>query len=182
MTRTDTTKFLSNILVSTRLSGFGKYWAREVTLDYGTHDVRRIDFLQFCPENQVSVSGIEKGSFVAYEIKSCIEDVFSGNGLNFVAEKNYIVLTMETWKKLISNQDKLFQHVSSCNPSGSCHFGILVAVPDGREETEEFDSPTPLDTPGIKWNLRVVRPCREGARKRAMAELLFCMLRAGQRL
>lgn len=181
MNRAQTTKFLSDVLIGSRFSGLGKYWAREVSLDYGTTNVRRIDFLQFCPQNQVAIDGIEKGSFIAYEIKSCVDDVFSGNGLNFVAEKNYIVTTMDTWKKLIPRQDDLLRHVSSCNPPGSCHFGIMVAVPNGRIETDEFDSPTPIDKPGVVWQLCVVRPCREGSRKRSMTELLFCMLRAGRR-
>lgn len=159
----------------------GKYWAREVSLDYGSINVRRIDFLQFCPAHQVSIDGIEKGSFVVYEIKSCIEDVFSGNGVNFVAEKNYIVTTTETWKRLIpkyKNGD-LTKHIIEHNPPGSGHFGIMVAVPDHRAPEEEFETPTPLDQPDITWKLVVVVPCRDGHRKRSMPELLFCMLRAG---
>ena len=35
MNRKETTKFLSDLLISNRLSGMGKYYASEVTLDYG---------------------------------------------------------------------------------------------------------------------------------------------------
>ena len=59
MDRKSITKFLGNLLIENRLTGtLGKYWASEVSLDYGTTHVRRVDFMQFCPENQVDISGI----------------------------------------------------------------------------------------------------------------------------
>lgn len=63
MDRRETTDFLSNQLIINRLSGRGKYWADEVSIDYGTTDVKRIDFLQFEPSGVVSISDIEKGIF-----------------------------------------------------------------------------------------------------------------------
>lgn len=94
MNRKEITKFLSDLLVRDRFSGMGKYYAREVSIDYGTKDVKRVDFVQFEPAGVTSISSIEKGIFTCYEVKSCKEDVFSGNGLNFFGEKNYIVTTM----------------------------------------------------------------------------------------
>ena len=38
------------------------YWAREVTFDYATTNVVRVDFMKFKPVNN-TVSGIEKGDF-----------------------------------------------------------------------------------------------------------------------
>lgn len=89
MKRSETTKFLSRLLEKSRFSGPGKYWAREVSLDYGyaAGKARRVDYMQFIPENQCSISAIEKGIFACYEIKSCKEDIYSGNGLNFIGEK-----------------------------------------------------------------------------------------------
>lgn len=57
MTRSETTKFLSRLLEKSRFSGPGKYWAREVSLDYGyaAGKPRRIDYMQFSPENQCSI-------------------------------------------------------------------------------------------------------------------------------
>ena len=95
MNRKDTTKFLGDLLVSDRFGGMDKYYAREVSVDYGTREVKRVDFMQFEPAGVTSISSIEKGIFTCYEVKSCKEDVFSGNGLNFLGEKNYIVTTME---------------------------------------------------------------------------------------
>ena len=53
MKRSETTKFLSRLLEKSRFSGPGKYWAREVSLDYGyaAGKPRRVDYMQFIPEN-----------------------------------------------------------------------------------------------------------------------------------
>lgn len=45
MTRKETTKFLSDLLVKEKFSGMGKYYASEVTLNYGSADVKRVDFM-----------------------------------------------------------------------------------------------------------------------------------------
>ena len=74
MNRKEITKFLGELLKSHKFSGMSKYWASEVTLDYGTKDVKRVDFMQFEPLHQYSVSGLEKGIFICYEVKSCKAD------------------------------------------------------------------------------------------------------------
>ena len=68
MKRSETTKFLSRLLEKSRFSGPGKYWAREVSLDYGyaAGKARRVDYMQFIPENQCSISAIEKGKFAQH--------------------------------------------------------------------------------------------------------------------
>ncbi|MFR2212953.1 MAG: hypothetical protein ACLS61_03530 [Ruminococcus sp.] len=43
--------------------------------------------MQFSPADQMSISGIEREYLHCYEIKSCKEDVYSGNGLNFWERK-----------------------------------------------------------------------------------------------
>ena len=45
------------------------YWAREVTFDYITSNRIRVDYMRFKPLN-TTISGIEKGDFYCYEIKS----------------------------------------------------------------------------------------------------------------
>ena len=37
MNRKETTKFISDLLVREKLSGRGKYYASEVSIDYGTY-------------------------------------------------------------------------------------------------------------------------------------------------
>lgn len=182
MNRIDTTKFLGGILVATRLAGIGKYYASEVSIDAGTTHSKRVDFVQFIPENQMSVSGIEKGIFVCYEVKSCKEDLYSGHGLNFFGEKNYIVTTMECYKSILEDYrgKKIDQYLAEHYPESSNYYGILVAVPSERSAADEFENPTPLGGNATDWKLESVINCRSGPRKRSMTELLFCMLRSGK--
>lgn len=180
MNRKNTTKFLSELLVSTRLTGQGKYYAKEVSIDYGTTNVKRIDFMQFEPAGVIYQSDIEKGIFTCYEVKSCKEDIYSGNGLNFIGEKNYIVTTMECYKEIQQDMrdGKLWKHIRECCPESSAHFGIMVPVPYLSNLTDEYENPTDLSV-DIRWKLEIVFPCNKGRRKRSITELLFCMLRSG---
>lgn len=68
MDRKQTTKFLTKTLIETRLSD-RKYYAKEVTLDYGTSHPKRVDVMEFKPQGVIYASDIEKGIFVCYEIK-----------------------------------------------------------------------------------------------------------------
>lgn len=67
------------------------YWAKEVTFDYATSTAVRVDFMKFKPVNN-TVSGIEKGDFYCYEVKSSVEDFHSKNGHNFLGDYNYYVM------------------------------------------------------------------------------------------
>lgn len=67
------------------------YWAKEVTFDYATMNAIRVDYMRFAPINN-SVSGIEKGDFYCYEIKSSVADFASKNGHNFIGDFNYYVM------------------------------------------------------------------------------------------
>lgn len=166
--RKDITSFLSELLIHEKFSGIGKYWASEVSLDYGHGQgkAKRVDFMQFKPQNQLSISGLEKGEFTCYEIKSCKADIFSGHGLNFEGEHNYIVTTMETWKDLIANGQERIPH----------NVGIMVACQ--KNTYAEFENPTPLSETG-NWRLEIIRNSHPVDRKRSITELLFCMLRSG---
>lgn len=182
MDRVKITRFLEKLLKSSRLSGMGKYWASEVSVDACTANGKggRVDFMQFEPPNQCSVGALEKGIFICYEIKSCKKDVYSGNGLNFYGEKNYIITTMQCYKDiLLELRDGTFdKHISKVNPDASKNFGIMVAVPYGRDKVQEFEKPTPIDE-DTSWRLEVIKPCIVGARKKSLTELLFCMVRSG---
>ena len=94
------------------------YWAKEVTLDYSTNHAARVDYMRFKPVNN-SVSGIEKGDFYCYEIKSSVEDFHSGHGLNFFGDYNYLVMP-----------EKVYATVSLEIP----HY-VGVYVPEGAELT-----------------------------------------------
>lgn len=182
MDRKNTTEFLGNLLEKDRFEGAGKYWAKEVSIDpwaaRGTP--KRVDYMQFVPAGQCSVSDIEKGVFVCYEIKSCRQDVYSGNGLNFLGEKNYMVTTMECYKELLPDlRDGTFlRHLRETTPEASHHFGVMVAIPFMSEMADEFENPTGIDAER-RWKLAVIKQCNPGLRKKPMTELLFCMLRSG---
>lgn len=181
MDRSETTKFLRNLLIRDRFSRMGKYWASEVSVDYGSTYVKRVDFMQFEPAGVVYQSDIEKGMFTCFEIKSCKEDVYSGNGLNFLGEKNYVVTTMECYKSIKTDiaNGRLSEHIKSCCPESSLYYGVMVAVPYMSDIGDEYENPTPLSD-DTKWELRVIYPCHKGGRKRSTTELLFCMLRSGK--
>ena len=185
MNRKETTKFLTEVLLYDRLRD-RKYYAKEVTLDYGTTHSKRVDVMQFLPKGVTYSSDIEKGIFICYEIKSCREDLYSGNGLNFYGEKNYIVMTMETWKDIQDDyrNGDLGRYISNNYPESSKYYGILVPVPsyiDLRNSDaiyKEYENPTPIDNIPYNWKLWSAINCREGYRNRSMNELLFCMLRS----
>lgn len=185
MNRQNTTLFLGKLLETDRLNKMGSHWAKEVSVDPWSANGKRVDYMQFSPGDQMSVSGIEKGIFTCYEIKSCEEDVYSGNGLNFLGEKNYIVTTMECYKDILPGirGSRLTRHIDKCFPESSHYYGIMVAIPQWYSVEDEFENPTklpenPCDT--SDWKLATVIPCRVGPRKRSMTELLFCMLRSGK--
>lgn len=164
LNRKETTKFLSNLLISDRFRGIGKYWAREVSLDYGTTNVKRVDFMEFRPEGVTSVSDIEKGIFACYEVKSCKADFNSGYGKNFITEANYFVMPMKLYKEIVEE----IPH----------DVGVIVPIPLYGNILEEFENPTEL-TQEREWKMGIVKPTHLRKRQRSMIELLFCMLRSG---
>lgn len=169
MNRKEITEWLRKLLIENKLQGFGKHYSSEVTFDYGTKKVRRIDFLLFEPLNQMCIDSIEKGTFTVFEIKSCKADFKSGYGRNFIAEKNYYVMTMETYKSL------LYKEIAELPPE----VGVYVAIPTSKDVYDEFVSPTDIES-DCKWKLHCIKKSIGGNRYRSMIELLFCMLRSGK--
>jgi hypothetical protein len=91
------------------------YWAREVTFDYATSNAVRVDYMRFVAKNN-SVSGIEKGDFYCYEIKSSVEDFHSKCGHNFLGDFNYYVMPKDVY-------DIVKQEIP---------YGVGVYIPSGR--------------------------------------------------
>ena len=75
------------------------YWAAEVTFDYGTSNAIRVDFMRFKPVNN-TISGIEKGDFYCYEVKSSVQDFHSRNGHNFIGDFNYYVMPEDVYEQV----------------------------------------------------------------------------------
>lgn len=98
MTRGETTKFLSELAEKLINPTHDPriYWAKEVTFDYSTAHAVRVDYMKFKPANN-TVSGIEKGDFYCYEVKSSVEDFHSKNGHNFIGDFNYYIMPKKVY-------------------------------------------------------------------------------------
>lgn len=125
------------------------YMAREVTFDYATGNAIRVDFMEFKPVNN-SVSGIEKGDFYCYEVKSSVEDFHSKNGHNFIGEYNYYVMPQEVYMEVAKE----------------IPFYVGVFVPAGKHHSGEW------------YNLQSVKKARKRDRSRPIAEMLLMMFRS----
>lgn len=128
------------------------YWAREVTFDYGTMNAVRVDFMKFKPVNN-TVSGIEKGDFYCYEVKSSVEDFRSKNGHNFLGDYNYYVMPEEVYEQI---KKEIPYHVG-------------VYVPDGMNYQGEW------------YNLKAIKKAKRKDRSRPVSEMLLMMFRSAAR-
>ena len=101
--RREITKALSNYLEKhlNRHNDTRIYIAREVTFDYATGHAIRVDYMRFKPVNN-TVSGIEKGDFYCYEVKSSVDDFHSKNGHNFIGDFNYYVMPADVYATVSS--------------------------------------------------------------------------------
>ena len=100
------------------------YWAKEVTFDYASAHMVRVDYMRFAPLNN-SVSGIEKGDFFCCEIKSSVEDFNSHNGHNMLGDFNYYVMTQDVFDQV---KERIPAAVGVLCPSGD---GSLKSVKKG---------------------------------------------------
>lgn len=85
------TEFLGKLLYEEKLCGMGMYWAKEVVVDYGSSKAKtkRIDFMQYIPDGQCSISSLEKGIFICYEVKAAKKMFTAETDLIFRREKLY---------------------------------------------------------------------------------------------
>ena len=191
MNRKETTEFLSNLLIQERLSGVGKYYAKEVVFDYGTAHPKRVDFVQYAPGGATYIGEIENGKCICYEIKSCKEDVYSGNGLNFFGDENYIVTTMECYKSLLPDMQsgKLSKHIIEMNDNRLPGYSFLIAVPDKtvlerfnpqQALMKEYENTTPLESYDYWRFAKMSTNSKKTCRTRSLTEFLFCMVRSGR--
>lgn len=125
------------------------YLAREVTFDYASGNAFRVDFLQFKPENN-SVSGIEKGNFYCYEVKSSVEDFHSKNGHNFIGDYNYYVMPEEVYEVV----------------KKEIPWAVGVYVPESKNHKGDW------------YNLKCVSKAWKKDRNKPLHEMLFMMFRS----
>lgn len=127
------------------------YMAKEVTFDYATGHAVRVDYMRFKPLNN-TVSGIEKGDFYCYEIKSSVEDFHSKNGHNFIGDYNYYVMPAE-----------VFEKVKNEIPG---YIGVYIS---SLKEYRGF------------LGLTLARKARRKDRERSCSEMIFMMFRSYER-
>ncbi len=128
------------------------YWAKEVTFNYTTGNTIRVDYMKFKPVNN-TVSGIEKGDFYCYEVKSSVEDFHSKNGHNFIGDYNYYVMPEDVFEKV---KDEI-------------PYRIGVLVPDGKNYLGDW------------YDLRSVKKAKRKDRDRPLSEMLLMMFRSAAR-
>lgn len=128
------------------------YWAREVTFDYATADVVRVDFMRFKPVNN-TVSGIEKGDFYCYEVKSSVEDFHSKNGHNFLGDYNYYVMPAAVYE----------------NVKDEIPYKVGVLVPQKKNYLGDW------------YDLKSVKKAMRKDRTRPVSEMLLMMFRSAAR-
>ena len=167
MKRGEITSLLENELIRLRLERKDAYayWAHEVWLDRYTSHEKRVDFVQFEPKGGPMYTDgphVEHGKFTFYEVKSCMADLKSGNGLTFEGDENFIVMPVEMFAK--------YKGERIDNPDGyvATHTRyakyLLYGIGKGGKPTF-FQDPIPLRNDWL-------------CRKRSASELLLCMMRA----
>lgn len=128
------------------------YWAKEVTFDYATSNAVRVDYMKFKPVNN-TFSGIEKGDFYCYEVKSSVEDFHSKNGHNFIGDFNYYVMPEDVYEKV---KDEI-------------PYKVGVLVPEKKNYRGEW------------YDLKSVKKSARKDRERPVSEMLLMMFRSAAR-
>lgn len=128
------------------------YWAAEVTFDYGTSNAVRVDYMKFKPVNN-TVSGIEKGDFYCFEVKSSVEDFRSKNGHNFLGDFNYYVMPEEVYEKI----------------KNEIPYKVGVYIPNGKNRKGDW------------YDLKSVKKSLRKDRERPVSEMLLMMFRSATR-
>lgn len=128
------------------------YWAKEVTFDWATSHSVRVDFMKFKPVNN-TVSGIEKGDFYCYEVKSSVDDFHSKNGHNFIGDYNYYVMPEEVYEQI----------------KQEIPYRVGVYVPAGMNYQGEW------------YDLKAIKKAKRQDRNRPVSEMLLMMFRSAAR-
>lgn len=130
MGRKETTKALSQLLEK-HINPHNDpriYMSKEITFDYGTEHSVRVDYMRFVPVNN-TISGIEKGDFYCYEIKSSVDDFHSKNGHNFIGDFNYYIMPLDVYEKV---KDEIPYQVGVYSPAETWRGECLVSVKKGK--------------------------------------------------
>lgn len=174
MNRAETTELLSALLERDVLSG--THWAKEVKYLKADGTLGRVDYMSFRPREQrygPTAAAVEGGKFTCYEIKSCIDDLRSGHGLNFIGERNAMVMPMGLYRRL--------------SQADTMDVSVYVPIPyyEGRATDDmkwrEYEEPHAMTPDKREWRLaKMTDQPFDGNRRHSAAELLYAMLKAGR--
>lgn len=172
MTRADITAGLST-LVEAHLSKQGRPWAKEVTI-HNLGDVRP-DYVSVMADygGLADICHIERASVAIYEVKSCMADVKSGNGLNAIGDINWLVLPYELHRELVFSDESLVP----------CWFGKAWPMPEGWS-FGNIDSMPAYEGQVDGWRLHWAgahHPPEHHGRKAPLVAYLWAMTYAGVR-
>lgn len=144
------------------------YWAKEVTFDYATGHKVRVDYMRFNPVNN-SISGIEKGDFYCYEIKSSVEDFRSKHGHNFIGDFNYYVML-----------ESIYEKVKKDIP-----YGVGIHIPDNVQYNDDkkifLSCPDRMCGCKCQRHLKCIKKPRRQNRTHPVSEMLLMMFRSAAR-
>ena len=132
-------------------------WAAEVKL---YPNDKRVDYIDFCPHISIQMCApgtVERGKFRFFEVKSCIADLKSGNGVNWDGDENWLVCPIEMVEEMRVRQVRI-GHSNVCRLAYGKHKN------------------------GSMGFVRLDEPSKYGYRKYGAAELLYAMTRAGIRM
>ena len=172
MSRADITAGLS-ALVEKHLSKNGRPWAKEVTMH--TLGGIRPDYMSVNADwgGIAEICHIERATVSVYEVKSCMADVKSGNGLNAIGDHNWLVLPYELHRELVMSDD---------NPA-PCWFGKAWPVPEGCG-FGDLDYMPAYEGQADGWELHWAEshyPAKHHGRKAPLVAYLWAMMYAGVR-
>lgn len=168
MGRKEITELLDSELIRLRLTRKNaySYWAHEVWLERYTDHEKRVDFMEFLPKGGVTYSDgphIEHGTFSFYEVKSCMADLKSGHGLNFMGDENWLVMPVEMFEPYKEEIIIKYPHgyvAQHTRPARCLLYGI------GRNGKPTF------------WEQPKDWANKNRCREKSASELLFAMMRA----
>lgn len=142
MGRKEVTAGLSELL-ERRLDKEGAKYAWEVEIEEPiTRHLLRVDYMAYTyPKmRQGALHFADQGTVTVYEVKSCMADYKSGNGLGFYGDRNVLVCP-----------SALAEQLRGDLPS---NVGVLCPIPQGRSVAAEYREQTPYGGETDGWALR----------------------------
>ena len=143
MGRREITAGLSELL-ERRLETEGAKYAYEVEIEEPvTRKLLRVDYMAYTyPKmRQGGLYFADQGTVTVYEVKSCMADFKSGNGLGFYGDRNVLVCPSELAEQLRGD---------GLSPS----VAVFCPLPKGRSVQAEMRDPQPYSGEVDGWSLR----------------------------